>query len=1127
MRSKIFITFLLLMLIMLGAITFALPHIKETFENSLKTQLVANTKLASIMVEKLLDESTEQYLRGITQTSSTIAQYYENKHKLGKLTLAEAQEQAHKALTPLLIGDSVYSFVITPKNISNLDQIVQDCPAPNDLSPEFLNKMMKQKEGLLRIRKGKGVYPEDDIAYMTYFSPWKWIIGAVIYGEEKHTPIELTYFTRTLANSNLSPVAGSYVTILKLDGLILYHPFLIGSNALNFIDPKTKKYFFKEVFERVKKEGLETPRSGWMNYHFIKREEKSTFGDKLLYYIYEPKNKLVVATIINKDDLLRPYHRLVQDIEVIASLMLIIVILLAFFSSKHLIERIEALKEAARKLSRNEYDLNLKKVASDEIGELEEAFDDAGKKISSLTKSQKEMNENLERLVKERTDALHVALHDAESATEAKSEFLANMSHEIRTPINAITGIAYLMEQQETLPQQKKYIKKIEIAAQSLLQIINDILDFSKIEARKLELEKTTFSLHDVMEKVTAVVGVSAADKKLEFIISYDPDVPMNYVGDPLRLAQIITNLMSNAIKFTDEGEVGIYVSKVKKDVLRFEVRDTGIGLTKEEISKLFKSFTQADTSVTRKYGGTGLGLAISKQLVQMMGGLIWVQSEKGKGSSFFFTVNLKELSSPKDEQVLFTKQRILIVDDSPSWQASLLNTLSVYNFDVDVVSSGKEALKKVKTGPSYDLVLVDWNLPDTNGANLVEKLDSILPSSSHSIIMVSAYDENYCREEGQCITTFLQKPINPSELYNLILSYFGQEITEHVDSNVKKANLKEELTTRKGSRVLLVEDSDLNRDIIKEMLAHSGILIDEAHNGLEAVEIVKLHPDKYELILMDVQMPVMDGYTATKEIRTFNSNVHIVALTANAMAADIARSKEAGMDGHLNKPINIEEFFATLLRYLTPKVSLQPEEMEKEKQPAQQPVTFKFSTIDAEAGLKYMNGDLALYHKILRNFKTNYEDAHNSLKHLLKENKKEATRLLHTLKGLSASIGAKELHSITKELEVSFDSSLLTSFDQELEKVLKDISSCQDIKQEEQPSTTLPLLEGKTRKNLWGALYKAIRTKRPKNIKGVLDKFTPYSLHEKDAKKLKDIQVLLDKFKYSEALNLLGDQDE
>lgn len=1127
MRIKIFMTFLLLVFIMLGSISLTLPHVKETFENTIKKELQANTMLAGLMASKLLDESIKQYLKGITETNINIIRNYYNKYKRNERTLQQAQKHAQDCLNAQQIGKSGFTFIITPENRSNINSIIKAEPSITTLSPEFIDKLLTQKKGYLRLAKSEGLFPKDDIAYLSYFAPWQWTVCAVPSQKEAHSIVDLVNFKTSMENSDLSPAPGSYSAIFGLDGHLLYHPFLKDENALDLQDPKTKRFFIRELVETIKTNGLQNSQSGWLEYNFLKREQTDTYGAKLLYYVYQPENRWCVVTVINKEDMLRPYTQLILDLRIFAVVMLCSVILLAFLSSKHLLQRIAALKDAARKLSENNFDLNLKKYADDEIGELEEAVNDASEKISSLTLSQKKLNEDLERIVEERTDALHLALQKAESATEAKSEFLANMSHEIRTPINAITGLTYLMQQQDTPPQQKRYITKIEIAAHSLLGIINDILDFSKIEAGKLELENTTFYLHDVMEKVSTIVGVKAADKDLDFIVSYEPDVPMAYVGDPLRLAQIITNLTNNAIKFTEKGEVGVYISRVKQHHIRFEVRDTGIGLTKEEISKLFRSFSQADTSTTRKYGGTGLGLAISKQLVQLMGGYIWVQSEKGKGTSFFFTVTLKEISSRNNDHTLFTNKRVLVVDDSPSWQASLTNLLSVYNFDVEVASSGEEALQKISENPPYDLILMDWSMPGLSGIETTKRLNAMLPSSSQPIIMVSGYDEDYYREEAaqHGISTFLHKPVNPSELYNVIISYFGTEVKEDHSTKFKNVSLKEDLATRKGSHILLVEDNELNRDIIKDMLVHTGILIDEAHDGLEAVEKIAQDPVKYELVLMDIQMPVMDGYTATAKIRATGSKVPIVALTANAMAADVARSKKAGMDSHLNKPINVEEFFVTLLRYLSPKVAIKSDKP-KPQEPQEQ-VTFKFNAIDAEAGLKYMNGNLALYYKILRNFKSNYEDAHNSLKKLLTENKKEAKLLLHTLKGLSASIGANDLHSVTKELEVSFDSSLLSTFDEELEKVLKDIDTCPELQQEDQADSDLPLLEGNIRKNLWLSLYETVQSRRPKKIKGVLEKFTPYSLQKDDEQKLKEVRALLDKFKYNDALKLLGEDYE
>ena len=305
----------------------------------------------------------------------------------------------------------------------------------------------------------------------------------------------------------------------------------------------------------------------------------------------------------------------------------------------------------------------------------------------------------------------------AEAANEAKSSFLANMSHEIRTPMNAITGMIYLLKQTTFTPVQLGYIEKIEISANSLLGIINDILDFSKIEAGKLTLEKIDFNLTAVVDNVTTLVEMKAAEKNLDFIVSYDSLANVNLAGDPLRLSQILTNLVNNAVKFTETGEVGIYIKKLENDFFRFEVKDTGIGMTPDQKAKLFQSFSQADVSTTRKYGGTGLGLTISKRLVEMMDGRIWVESQFGHGTSFIFEIKLGEQPDQTERITPFSGKKALVVDDSATWRAILQRTMNQFGIKTDVMDSGEKAIAKIcRDHENYDLILMDWHMPDLNG---------------------------------------------------------------------------------------------------------------------------------------------------------------------------------------------------------------------------------------------------------------------------------------------------------------------------------------------------------------------------------------------------------------------------
>ena len=701
---------------------------------------------------------------------------------------------------------------------------------------------------------------------------------------------------------------------------------------------------------------------------------------------------------------------------------------------------------------------------------------------------------------------LTAAKKKAEEATVTKSTFLANMSHEIRTPMNAITGMIYLMQQTRLDSTQSGYVHKIESSANSLLGLINDILDFSKIEAGKLAIEEIDFDLHTVIDNVTTLVELKANEKGLEFVISYDQGMNMNLHGDPLRLGQVLTNLANNAVKFTQTGEVGIYITRLEQDRYRFKVRDTGIGMTPEQQSRLFQSFSQADAGTTRKYGGTGLGLAISKQLVEMMTGRIWVESKANRGSTFTFEVTLGEQESKPESFRQFPDKKVLIVDDTPSWQKILTRLLEGFNISVATADSGEEAIAMIcQQKQNFDLVLMDWKMTGLDGIETTKKIREQCQSLPPTIIMVSAYRQesllNAAKEQG--IEIFLQKPVNPSLLYTVIMEAFGEKIKREYHKTVQCSSLKNELTTLGGSTILLVEDNSMNREIVHGMLAHSGILIIDAINGREAVEMVEAEPDKYELILMDIQMPEMDGYEATRLIRTKNSTLPIIALTANALVSDIAKTKEARMQEHLNKPIDVEKLFATLLKYISKKCEVktghgkaEPEEDSDGTQP-------DMIHVDNRAGLARVMGDAKLYKKLLGDFANNYK----TLK--ISPEKEDFKRIIHTLKGLSAAIGAKKLSEVSKTLEDNPNVKNLAAFQEQLNLVCDEIVRTVKFKED---LTIQEPLSAEREVELLQELKTALKSRRQKIYAPLLEELTGH----------KELKALVKRYKFKEAVEIL-----
>ncbi|MDF2922856.1 MAG: hypothetical protein K0R57_1770 [Paenibacillaceae bacterium] len=640
--------------------------------------------------------------------------------------------------------------------------------------------------------------------------------------------------------------------------------------------------------------------------------------------------------------------------------------------------------------------------------------------------------------LKSKEKELELAVCLAEEATAAKSQFLANMSHEIRTPMNAVIGMAYLALKTDLTPKQRDYVLKIHNAGKSLLVVINDILDFSKIESGRLEMEQTDFILEDVIADAVGLTSQTAHDKGLELLYRISPRIPERLTGDPLRLGQVITNLVSNAVKFTEKGEVSVNVEIDKQAEgriqLAFTVADTGIGMSPEAKERLFQPFTQADNSTTRRFGGTGLGLAISRELVNMMGGEIGVESREGRGSTFTFTAwfgnSADNWTSVRVIPERIHSLRILVVDDNKSVRQIMLEYLKNMHCRAYAVSSGEEAigaLVQADAHEPYDAVLLDWQLEGMCGIETARiiKQGSILRKVP-AIILATAFGRDELRKQAEeaMIDGFLVKPVSESTLFDSIIGLFAPDMNLLADNNrIQK------IRYNLSGRVLLVEDNEINQQIAAELLASQGLLVDIAGNGEEAVRRMEQmnREQPYRLVLMDLQMPVMDGFEAAQKIRKLGLDLPIIAMTARTMQEEQEKCLAAGMNDHVAKPVDPDILFGKIRKWISGFAEGEREAAAGEESGADASAAITgpmHNGINMEEGIGRLGGNSQLYKQLLLHYADNQKESARLVRQFMERGDWEsAQRTIHNLKGVSGNLGINALYEFLGAMELKLHS--------------------------------------------------------------------------------------------------------